>query len=158
MVARSSATYKPSLDRLAVLVGRYFQIRDDYQNLMSDEVRSRIDSRGCELLTTLLQYTSNKGYCEDLDEGKYSLPLIHALQSKSLILQSLLSTRHIQGYLTREQKLIILNEMKTTGSLEFTRLVLDNLYQDLQSEIDTIGQGFGIGNVQLRQLIDLFRL
>jgi geranylgeranyl diphosphate synthase type 3 len=42
-------------------LGLLFQIRDDYLNLRSGD------------------YTENKGYCEDLSEGKFSFPLIHAL-------------------------------------------------------------------------------
>jgi geranylgeranyl diphosphate synthase type 3 len=40
-----------------------YQIQDDYLNLQSDA------------------YTSNKGYCEDLTEGKYSFPIIHSIRA-----------------------------------------------------------------------------
>lgn len=46
---------------LVNLIGLLFQIRDDYMNLRSGD------------------YASNKGYCEDLTEGKFSFPVIHAL-------------------------------------------------------------------------------
>lgn len=29
-----------------------------------------------------LQYSENKSYCEDLTEGKFSFPVIHAIRSK----------------------------------------------------------------------------
>jgi hypothetical protein len=29
----------------------------------------------------LLQYSQGKGYCEDLTEGKFSFPIIHAIMS-----------------------------------------------------------------------------
>ncbi|PIA17988.1 terpenoid synthase [Coemansia reversa NRRL 1564] len=46
---------------LVNLIGAYFQIRDDYMNLQSSE------------------YSNNKGYCEDLTEGKFSFVIVHAI-------------------------------------------------------------------------------
>lgn len=44
--------------------GLYFQIRDDYCNL------------------SLKEYSENKSFCEDLTEGKFSFPVIHAIQTQ----------------------------------------------------------------------------
>lgn len=44
------------------LLGLYFQIRDDYENLQSAD------------------YAKNKTFCEDLSEGKFSFPIIHAIR------------------------------------------------------------------------------
>lgn len=49
-----------SLDTLVNQLGKYFQIRDDYKNLTAE-------------------YTTQKGLCEDLDEAKFSFPLVYAL-------------------------------------------------------------------------------
>ena len=38
MTAVSSTIFKVDLDRISTLFGRYFQIRDDYQNLVSADV------------------------------------------------------------------------------------------------------------------------
>ena len=39
MIAQSKSPTKPvNLDRLMTLFGRFFQIRDDYANLVSDQV------------------------------------------------------------------------------------------------------------------------
>ena len=43
-------------------LGLYFQIRDDYANLCLDE------------------YDENKSFAEDLTEGKFSFPIIHAIR------------------------------------------------------------------------------
>lgn len=48
---------------LVNLIGLLFQIRDDYMNLQSGD------------------YAENKGYCEDLTEGKFSFPIIHSIRS-----------------------------------------------------------------------------
>ncbi|EXX55352.1 farnesyltranstransferase [Rhizophagus irregularis DAOM 197198w] len=48
---------------LVNLIGIHFQIRDDYMNLQSDK------------------YADNKGFCEDLTEGKFSFPIIHSIHS-----------------------------------------------------------------------------
>ncbi|KAI9331158.1 geranylgeranyl pyrophosphate synthase-like protein [Obelidium mucronatum] len=47
---------------LVDMLGIHFQIRDDYLNLVSEE------------------FTSNKGYAEDLTEGKFSYPIILHIQ------------------------------------------------------------------------------
>ncbi|KAK6041996.1 hypothetical protein COOONC_20499 [Cooperia oncophora] len=41
----------------------FFQIRDDYMNLVSDEMAKQ------------------KSFAEDLTEGKFSFPIIHAIRS-----------------------------------------------------------------------------
>jgi len=50
--------FTPLLNLLAL----YFQIRDDYINLVDGK------------------YMENKSYCEDLTEGKFSYPLIIAIR------------------------------------------------------------------------------
>ena len=50
---------------ISMFLGLYFQIRDDYCNL------------------SLKEYSENKSFCEDLTEGKFSFPIIHAIQSQS---------------------------------------------------------------------------
>jgi len=47
---------------LVDLLGIIFQIRDDYQNLQS------------------AQYAANKGFGEDITEGKFSFPIIHSIR------------------------------------------------------------------------------
>ncbi|KAK9461950.1 isoprenoid synthase domain-containing protein [Lipomyces oligophaga] len=54
---------KTDFTHLANLIGILYQIRDDYLNLQSD------------------WYSENKGFCEDLTEGKFSFPLIHSIRN-----------------------------------------------------------------------------
>jgi geranylgeranyl diphosphate synthase, type III len=44
-------------------IGVYFQILDDYINLQSEK------------------YMQNKSYCEDIQEGKFSFPLLYAIRA-----------------------------------------------------------------------------
>ncbi|KAA0203433.1 hypothetical protein HAZT_HAZT007628 [Hyalella azteca] len=53
-----------SFSKLMDILGLYFQIRDDYANLCTQE------------------YCDSKGYCDDLTEGKFSFPIIHAIHSR----------------------------------------------------------------------------
>lgn len=48
---RGSNLSLPELDRLATLLGRFYQVRDDYINLQDNSC------------------SEQKGFCEDLDEG-----------------------------------------------------------------------------------------
>ncbi len=65
-------------ERLSELMGLYFQIRDDLANLCLDE------------------YARNKSFAEDLTEGKFSFPVIHAIlrdQERGRALESILRQR-----------------------------------------------------------------
>ncbi|OHW89547.1 geranylgeranyl pyrophosphate synthase [Colletotrichum incanum] len=50
------------LEAMCRLLGRFFQVRDDFMNLSSNE------------------YSDLKGFCEDLDEGKMSYPMVMVLR------------------------------------------------------------------------------
>ncbi|KAJ1678140.1 hypothetical protein EV182_004690, partial [Spiromyces aspiralis] len=60
------STSKKCIDLVNDL-GLYFQIRDDYMNLHSTE------------------YSNNKGFCEDLTEGKFSFLITHAIRSNKVV-------------------------------------------------------------------------
>ncbi|SCO76983.1 gibberellin cluster-GGPP-synthase [Fusarium oxysporum] len=130
-----------SLSSLVSLLGQYFQIRDDYMNL--------IDNR----------YTDQKGFCEDLDEGKYSLTLMHALQSDSSgLLANILSMRRFQGKLTTQQKMLVLEVMKTNGSLDWTSTLLGMLHTRVLAEIGSMEVSMNRDNPALRALVERLKL
>ena len=88
-------------------IGLLFQIRDDYMNLCSTE------------------YTSNKGECEDLTEGKFSFPIIHSIRANP-------TNRQLINILKQkpedsEVKKYAVKYMESTGSFEYCRLVLREL-------------------------------
>jgi geranylgeranyl pyrophosphate synthase len=124
------------LTHLVTLVGIYFQIRDDYQNLSSAE------------------YTSQKGFCEDLDEGKISFPLIHYLSTqaagKTLQVREVMQQRRDTGRMTMQQKELVLNCMKEAGSLDYTRERLRGLERQCTAEIGRLEGLTGKKNWVLR--------
>ena len=101
-----------------------------------------------------------KGFCEDLDEGKYSLPLIHALHNTPYIMQlrGILQHRRFGGSLTPEQKQVILEQMKAAGSLEYTLQALKTLYAEIETEIVRLESTFGKENFELRLVLNVLKL
>ncbi|KAJ5388207.1 hypothetical protein N7509_010748 [Penicillium cosmopolitanum] len=85
-----------------------------------------------------MQYIDSKGFCEDLDEGKYSLLLIHSLQKGDPLIQSILQQRKISGSLTMEMKQIILQRLKINGSLDYTLSVINELYRLIKEELEAL--------------------
>ncbi|KAJ4387227.1 hypothetical protein N0V93_007816 [Gnomoniopsis smithogilvyi] len=130
------------LHRLTSLLGRCFQIRDDYQNLVSDD------------------YRKQKGFCEDLDEGKWSLALIHIFnkQPNHVGLLNAMSTGRKHGHMTSEQKQFILDVIQEGGGLDYTRSVLKDLHCQLCTESRRIEAMIESPNSRMRLLLQLLRV
>lgn len=117
---------KPLLDTL----GLFFQIRDDYANLSSKE------------------YSENKSFCEDLTEGKFSFPTIHAIWScpESTQVQNILRQRTEN----MDIKKYCVDYLEKVGSFAYTRKTL----RDLEAESYRLIKELG-GNPQLESLVKL---
>ncbi|KAI6266500.1 hypothetical protein MCOR28_010004 [Pyricularia oryzae] len=144
MVAVSPGqTVLPALERFTLLLGRYFQIRDDYANLASPD------------------YSKAKGFCEDLDEGKCSFIMLHALrnaQPASLtILRHLLLQRRSAGCAGLGHKEKMLAILQETGSLKFTSEMLQQLHGSLVKELKDLEQTFGVRNQLLHDVLEALR-
>ncbi|KAL5018511.1 hypothetical protein ScPMuIL_004233 [Solemya velum] len=114
---------------LVETLGCYFQIRDDYANLVSKE------------------YEANKTYCEDLTEGKFSFPIIHAIRKKPEDTRILhIVKERPTDYATKKSCVDMMTEL---GSFEYTKEVLCDLEEKLLNIIKDLG-----GNPFLTQLID----
>eukprot|EP00124_Ichthyophonus_hoferi_P004719 Ihof_evm2s558 gene=Ihof_evmTU2s558 len=114
----------PLLDNL----GLYFQIRDDYVNLVDSE------------------YMKGKTFCEDISEGKFSFPIIHSILSDT-------SNRQVLSILRQRThdehiKQFVVDYMITVGSLDYTQEYLEQLANELCSQIASFG-----GNADLETLI-----
>lgn len=104
---------------LADILGLLFQIRDDYQNLVSKE------------------YSDSKGMCEDLTEGKFSFPIIHSIRHDPTNLQLL----HILKLKTTDPdvKRCAIKCMERTGSFRYTSQRVDTLIAQARRLADEIG-------------------
>ncbi|KAK9506238.1 hypothetical protein O3M35_008209 [Rhynocoris fuscipes] len=110
---------KADYTKLAGILGLYFQVRDDYCNLCSQE------------------YTKNKSFCEDLTEGKFSFPIIHAIHTYPEDRQVL----NILRQRTRdiEVKKYCISLLEKFGSFAYTRDVLAALDCEARKEIASLG-------------------
>lgn len=152
MIAESPVRKKVSdgdLNLFSCLIGRFFQIRDDYQNLASAD------------------YAKQKGFAEDLDEGKYSFTLIHCIQTLEsdlrftgdvMHLRALLMKSRLEGKLSQEVKQEILATMKKTKSFDYTLGVLRELYGELEQEVGRLEARFDGENFLLRMMLEMLKV
>ena len=114
---------------LVDLLGVIFQIRDDYQNLQSD------------------QYAKNKGFGEDITEGKFSYPIIHSIRNDpgNSQLMNILRQKSEDETVKRYTIQII----ESTGSFEYTRNKLTALTTKARAMLADLGvdQSSGIANI-----------
>ena len=112
MQAESQAPQPVNCVPLVNTIGMLFQILDDLLNLQSPT------------------YTARKGLCEDLTEGKFSFPIIHAIraeaQATSTSSAGNMVTLNILRMKTKddEVKRYAVGHMEKLGSFEYTRSVL----------------------------------
>ncbi|KAJ9590090.1 hypothetical protein L9F63_016789, partial [Diploptera punctata] len=120
---------KADFTKLTGILGLYFQIRDDYCNLC------------------LQEYSENKSYCEDLTEGKFSFPIIHAVLNHPEDNQVI----HIIRQRTRdvEIKRYCIKLLHSFGSFDYTKKTLEELDAEARAEIDKLG-----GNPLLLGVLD----
>ncbi|XP_067143278.1 terpene synthase [Centruroides vittatus] len=130
--------YKSDFSKLIGIMGLYFQIRDDYANLRSKE------------------YKENKSYCEDLTEGKFSFPIIHAINHHPENPQMINIVR--QRTTSIEIKKYAVDLLESLGSFEYTRKFLLELDQQARDEIHQLGDNPHLIVVldELKNWIDTF--
>ncbi|KAH7870056.1 isoprenoid synthase domain-containing protein [Lentinula edodes] len=132
MMACSTTTSHVDYVPLVNLIGVYFQIRDDLMNLQSPE------------------YATNKGFAEDLTEGKFSFPVVHSIHADT-------SNRQILNVLQKRPttptlKTYAISYLKyKTKSFDYTLGVLEKLHKQALAEISRLG-----GNKALVTLMESF--
>lgn len=110
-------------------LGIFFQIRDDYMNLQSDK------------------YHQHKSFCEDLTEGKFSHPIIHAILSNP-------NDHRLVNILKQKSesvdvKTYAVEYMRKQGSFEYTKTIIEKYKTSTIEKINQLG-----GNEELVQLIE----
>lgn len=103
------------------MLGVIFQIRDDYFNLQSDT------------------YVKNKGFGEDLTEGKFSFPIIHSIRSNPANIQ--LSSILKQRTTDPDVKLFAVQYIESTGSFEHCRRKLSELTAEARALVESMSDG-----------------
>jgi septal ring factor EnvC (AmiA/AmiB activator) len=104
------------------------------------------------------KYNAKKGFCDDLDEGKFSFPLVHCFRSLrsgspqwkelGLELQNTFMTRAqapAQG-LHRQMKTRVLEIMQITKSLAYTKEALQALEKELERLLGKMEAESGVRN------------
>ena len=82
--------------------------------------------------------TAAKGFCEDLTEGKFSLPVIHSIQNSSTHNNELLNILKMQT-MDPSLKNHALWYMRTqTHSLDYTKAMVKDLHQQAQVAVGRI--------------------
>ncbi|KAL3476510.1 isoprenoid synthase domain-containing protein [Aspergillus californicus] len=121
------------------LLGIIFQIRDDYQNLQSET------------------YAQNKGFGEDITEGKFSFPIIHSIRSnpQNPQLMNVLRQRseddHVKRYTIRL--------LEATGSFAYTRDMLVELTGKARVMVEDLGAGVEGGGMDgIKGILDFLEL
>ncbi|XP_045494508.1 geranylgeranyl pyrophosphate synthase-like [Colias croceus] len=138
--------FKHDLSELPLLVGLFFQLRDDYCNLLEEEAVEEWPAESTDNGKKAPSIPNPDNFCEDLTEGKFTLPIIHAA-----------STGDGQGVLnilrqrTRDVSLkkFCVSELERLGSLEYTRERLEQVEKSLRAEIARLG-----GNPMLTSALD----
>ncbi|XP_050298800.1 terpene synthase [Anthonomus grandis grandis] len=110
---------KEDFTKITAILGLYFQIRDDYINLNSK------------------YYMLHKSYCEDLTEGKFSFPIIHAIKSRPDDQQIIHILR--QRPKDVEVKKYCVALLEKFGSFDYTRQTLQDLELEAREEIKRLG-------------------
>ena len=98
------------------------------------------------------QYTEQKGFCEDIGEGKLSLPVVHALQSHAYRgrLLSVLNQRKSQHGLSNNIRKLVLDDIRAAGGLTHARETVASLQGAIEEKLMSLEEETGMKNWILR--------
>ncbi|KAG2129857.1 isoprenoid synthase domain-containing protein [Suillus bovinus] len=134
MMAHATRNLDIDFVPLVNIFGVYVQIRDDYMNLQSTE------------------HSDNKGFAEDLTEGKFSFPIVHGIRAdeQNRVVMNVLQKRPT----TPTLKYHTVDYLRTqTKSFEYTLAVMSSLERQVREEIVRLG-----GNPHLEKILDVLHV
>ncbi|KAL8684209.1 MAG: hypothetical protein Q9224_006518 [Gallowayella concinna] len=120
-----------SLVPVADLLGLIFQIQDDYLNLTSQPMAAA------------------KGYCEDLEEGKFSFPVIHAIRNDPSGKEEILEVLRRRPTDMTSKREAVEYMTNVTKSMEYTK----GTVKALMKQMDELLQQFGPRNVVFEAIL-----
>ncbi|CAH0729210.1 unnamed protein product, partial [Brenthis ino] len=127
---------KTDYSKLVNIIGCYFQIRDDYLNLVHPEELEEWPRK-----EDAQDSLKGSNFCDDITEGKFSFPVIHALQKPQEILRQ--RTRDVS------LKKYFVSLLNTLGSLQYTRNVMEEMDREARAEVSKLG-----GNPYMEAVLD----
>ena len=96
------------------------------------------------------QYADNKGFWEDLTEGKFSFPVMHCVNNADEETKETLLDILKQHTKSIEIKRHALKLLERTDTFTYCRQFLETLEKEIRSEIKKHG-----GNYELEKLMDM---
>lgn len=110
---------------------------------------------GLQRHSDTFQYEKEKSFAEDLDEGKFSLPMIHLLNNSPdrLMIEHILQQRSREGGMSPEMKMLVLEKMHEVGSLDFTRETLRSVEMKAREALALLEEKSKIPNYILQYLL-----
>ncbi|KAI4255908.1 MAG: hypothetical protein L6R42_006499 [Xanthoria sp. 1 TBL-2021] len=143
MTLESTSAAHYDLDALIMMLGRYFQIRDDSINLTSQD------------------YREQKGFCEDPDKGKISYCLVMCAQKDKGRAEQIMGMFRQQAVLRgqkalqRQTKEHILKLLEEAGAMEATRGELRELEKGAMRRL----RGWrGLENPLWKMVVEMLRI
>lgn len=138
VVTTPKSPSKLDFERLTLLFGRFFQIRDDYMNFGD--------------------YAAQNPFCEGLDEGKFSFPIVCCLENSPEYRGHVLGVFRQRptiatptGFsLPKESKKHLMTCLQESGAFEKTMDCLQEVETELENEIRRLEQETGESNPMLR--------
>lgn len=119
-------------------VGKLYQIKDDYMDLMSEE------------------YFIKKGtFASDFEEGKYSFPVIHCVTNFPQYAEKIASLLGKEG-ITYEEKNELMSYLENSKSLDYTLHKITDLYQKCDILLSSIENESRISNPKMRSWLESF--